>query len=265
MKIHGTAKGGALSMKDFGVAFGSAAAVGCSNFPQSLSTAANGVNNGSVINTDDQHFGAGCLDFNGSSNRVQINGAVDFSTTVGSIAFWYNNASTSGCVLSFSDESTNEFLTFTINGTVIQTSMYLGSPVAQQWEMNSYTIETGDWHHVFCIQDGTAVKFYFDNEYKSTFQGDPHDESKWMTANMDVARIGCVNKNNANNTQFYEGLVQDVGLWNTAIDEDTRNTIWNDGAGAPISSLSSCAGIRAYYNCQELTNSTLTNNAVPVS
>ena len=32
MKIHGTAKGGALSKKDFGVAFGGAAAVVCENY-----------------------------------------------------------------------------------------------------------------------------------------------------------------------------------------------------------------------------------------
>ena len=42
MKIHGTAKGGAESKKDFGVAFGGAGNGGCSNFEDSLGTDANG-------------------------------------------------------------------------------------------------------------------------------------------------------------------------------------------------------------------------------
>ena len=59
--------------------------------------------------------------------------------------------------------------------------------------------------------------------------------------------------------------VIDIGLWNTAIDSDTRDAIWNSGDGAVISSLSSCSGIRAYYNCDKFDDTTvLTNNAMPI-
>ena len=74
MKIHGTAKGGALSTKDFGVAFGGAAA-GCSNFADSLGTDANGSVTGAEINTDDQKLGTGCVFFDGSNDFINLGDA----------------------------------------------------------------------------------------------------------------------------------------------------------------------------------------------
>jgi len=262
MKIHGTAKGGALSTKDFGVAFGGAAA-GCSNFPNSLGTGADGAVTGSVIDTADPKIGVGCLSQDGTDDFTNIDGAEGFSTTVGTISFWVNPSSTAnGGVLCFADTSTNERLEISLAFGTLNVIMALSSGV--QWESNQTGIDLDTWHNIVLVQDGVAVKFYSDNVEQTVFANST-DKSKWLTGNIDNARIGCVNRNNQGNIDFWNGLVDDVGLWDTAIDSATRDTIYNSGTGAAISTLSDCTGIKAYYNCNSLTNSTLLNNAVPIS
>jgi len=264
MKIHGTAKGGALSTKDFGVAFGgAAAAAGCSNFEDSLGTDANGTNSGSTINTSDQKLGEGCVSLDGVNDYVNIDGASAFSTTVGSISLWLRPGLEvqDDTVLSFADTSTNENLSIRVENEVIYVLMRLAA--ATQWEASKTGITVDTWHQCVLVQDGSAVKFYVDNTEITTFAVST-DKSKWLTANIDNARIGCVNRNNYGNIDFWNGLVDDIGLWNTAIDSTTRDFLWNSGDGNKISSLTSCSGIRAYYNCDEFDNSTLTNNAVPI-
>ena len=265
MKIHGTAKGGALSKKDFGVAFGGGGSGGCENFEDSLGTDANGSNTGSTIDTSNPKVGVGCVSFDGTNDFVNINGAVDFSTTVGSISLWvYLPEEQDNTIFTFTQASSNEYLLIKANGDFAQASMRLASGTPnQQWEVNSPTLAMGAWHLIQLVQDGSAVKAFFDNTEQETF-ADSTDKSKWMTANMDTGRIGCTKRNGGSDSDFFTGLCDDIGLWNTAIDEDTRNHIWNSGNGNTISSLSNCAGIRAYYNCDEFDNSTLTNNAVPI-
>jgi len=224
-----------------------------------LGSVADGTLSGAVLDTSNEKLGTGCLDFDGSNDRIDIDGALNFSSssnTVGTIAFWYYNDTTSGCVFAISDTSANEQLSFTINGTVIQITSYLASG-GQQWEINSTTISTGAWHHVVCSQDGTEVKNYFDGVLKTTFQGSPSDKSKWISANMDNVRIGCVNKNGQGNSQFYQGLVDDIGLWNVALNQTQVTSLYNSGTGRLANTEST--GLKAYYNCDSLT---VSNNAV---
>jgi len=65
MKIHGTAKGGAISKKDFGVAFGGGAApVTCSNTPAYDDTTGNIVQ---ALYASDKRLQQGCKAISGSS------------------------------------------------------------------------------------------------------------------------------------------------------------------------------------------------------
>jgi len=271
MKIHGTAKGGALDTKDFGVAFGGAAANGgCSNFEDSLGTDANGVNTGSSINTDDEKLGTGCLSLNAAAgNFVNIDGAEGFSTTVGTISLWINPASATqdDTVLSFADSLGTDYLTLRVENQVLYVEMRISN--VKQWAANQTGLDADTWHHCFLVQDGTAVKFYFDNVEQATFTTST-DKSTWLTANIDNARIASIQKNGGANGDFWGGLIDDIGLWDIAIDSTTRDYIWNGGTGRKISQLgtagtdTTCEGIKAYYNCDEFDDTTLTNNAVPL-
>ena len=73
MKIYGTAKGAALSTKDFGVAFGGAEPEPAI-YPDSCESTTDGTVSGAVINTADEKLGSGCLSFDGTNDYVTCDG-----------------------------------------------------------------------------------------------------------------------------------------------------------------------------------------------
>jgi len=270
MKIHGTAKGGALSTKDFGVAFGgAAAATGCSTYPQSITTTAAGSVYGAVISETEQHFGNGCLSFDkDNENRIDVDGLLPaMHGTIGSFTLWMKTTiNHEGWMLGFGSEFTQSYVAvLSANGSISANGTTTTAAGGTKWE-GGVSASLNDWHHVAVIQDGTAVKFYVDNSLVSWSV--ENDLTFWIESAQDVVRLGCRNIQNLGNGVFFDGFLQGVCLWNVAISDDVRDYIYNSGAGRPISELCptySSDNIIAWYNCQTLTNSTLVNNATPVS
>jgi len=274
MKIHGTAKGGAESKKDFGVAFGGGNGNGgCSNFEDSLGTDANGTNSGSTINTSDQKLGDGCVSFDGVNNYIAIDGIAAtsaFSTNVGSISLWINSADEArdDTFFGWGDTNAQKMMRFRSDGTTLTGSWYSGG---HQWEFTKSGVLTADtWVSLMIVQDGTEVEVYVNNSTTGVVWDSETDRSKWVDSAMDNFRAGCTNKNSAGNTDFFKGKLDDFAIWDVAINSTTRDYIYNSGDGRKISQLgtagsdTTCDNIKAYYNCDEFDNSTLTNNAVPV-
>jgi hypothetical protein len=237
---------------------------GCSSFPDSLNTSANGSVTGAEINTSDPKLGAGCISFDGVNDFVNLDGIAGtnaFSTNVGSITIWINTSATQDDTLfSFGDTEATNYL-------VIRAQPQLGVGVyrggAWQWEAQQTGLNDGEWHWVALVQDGVEVKFYMDNVEQTDFDNDA-DKSAWVTSVEDNCRIGCKNVAGTGNGDFFTGLIDDIGIFDSAIDSTIRDHLWNSGDGNTISSLTSCSNIKAYYNADELTNSTFTNNAVPI-
>jgi len=267
MKIHGTAQGGALSKKDFGVAFGGVGNGGCSNFEDSLGTDANGTNSGSTINTSGQKLGDGCVSFDGSNDFINLNGISGteaFSTNVGSITMWINSGDDTqeAPPFAFADTDAQTFLLIRVDSEMLISQLKVGNVF--KWNVKQTSVMTeGQWVWVAIVQDGTAVKYFVNNVEITSFDNDD-DKTAWVTSAMDNCRAGCINKNSAGNSQFFDGLVDDIGIFDTAIDSTTRDFLYNSGTGRKISQLESCDNVKAYYNCDEFDNSTLTNNAVPI-
>jgi len=267
MKIHGTAKGGALSTKDFGVAFGgAAAATGCSTYPQSITTTAAGAVDGAVISETEQHFGDGCLSFDkDNENLVNCDGLLPaMHGTVGSMTIWLKIPSNhEAWILTFGADDAQSYVAISCEpGYVKATGTGL---LGTKWQGRS-TAALNTWHHVAIVQDGTAVKFYHNNSEVTLYEYS--DLTFWIEAAQNNVRLGCRNIQNLGDSAFFEGFVQGVCLWNVAISDDVRDYIYNSGAGRPISELCptyNSDNIIAWYNCQTLTNSTLVNNATPVS
>jgi len=239
---------------------------GCSSFPDSLTTSANGSVSGAVIDTSDPKLGAGCLSFDGVNDYVAIDGIAGtsaFSTNVGSITAWVNSSDEGrdDTWMSFGDTNAQKFMRFRTDGTSLTGGWYSGG---HKWEFAKSGVLTADtWVSLMVVQDGTEVEVYVNNSTSGVVWSTETDRSAWVDSAMDNFRLGCTNKNNGGNTDFFYGLIDDIGIFDTAIDSTTRDFLFNSGAGNPVSSLAGCDGVRAYYNCNELDNSTLTNNAVP--
>jgi len=264
MKIHGTAKGGALSKKDFGVAFSAgAAAAGCSNFPDSLTTSANGTNvNDTAIDANGKFNN--CLSFDGGNNRVDIDGIAStnaFSTNVGAISYWVKVNSptvTDRIHLCFGDTDANTYLKVSNDGGMIQFSLRNAGTI--QFEgRKADSLTNNVWTNIILNQDGTEIDFYINNDNDVTWN-DETDRSAWVTSAMNNFRLGCRNYNNGGNLSFFEGFIDDFVVFDTALTSDQRVFLQSN----PASSLTDCDGIKAYYNCNQFDNSTLTNNAVPI-
>jgi len=262
MKIHGTAKGGALSKKDFGVAFSSAGGNGgCENFEDSLGTDANGSVTSATIDASGKFDN--CLSFDPDS-FVAIDGVAGtaaFSTNVGAISFWVkvNSPSvTDRTHINFGDTDANTYLKVSNDTELIQFSLRLAGII--QWEgRKTGGLPNNTWTNIILNQDGTELNVYINNDNDVTWNVEI-DRSAWVTSAMNNFRIGCRNYNNSGNAGFFEGFIDDFVIFDTALTSDQRTFLQSN----PASSLTNCDGIRAYYNCNQLDNSTLTNNAMPI-
>jgi len=271
MKIHGTAKGAALSTKDFGVAFSAAAEP--ATYPDSCESTTDGTVSGAVINTANEKLGSGCLSFDGNDDFVNCNGWITCPVMddKGTIAFWVNfdtvSAGADQTIISFGETEGAEFLMVRMIGDDgdIQALCKVGG--AFKWKMNSTSggISAGTWYQITITHDGTAPKIYIDGVEDTTFT-DPTDKTVWLgdLTGADNGRLGCLNQNAGGNSDFLDGLLDDMGIYNKDIGSSLIGDLYNSGTGALISSIST-AGCTTYYNFDELDNSTLTNNATPTS
>ena len=268
MKIHGTAKGGAISKKDFGVAFGGGDTGGCENFEDSLGTDANGTVSGATISTSEKKFGEGAVSFDGSNDSISITGiAADdaFSTNTGTISCWImvdSPSVTDKTVFAWGDTNADTFLRVKVDQTgganIIQFFCEIGGVAQWEGRSSSAVMGDGEWVNLIITQSGTTVEAYVNNS--SVTWNNRNTADAWVNSDMDNFFLGAQKYNDSNLTSFFEGYVDDFVIFDTVITSDQREFLQTN----PASSLTDCDGIKAYYNCNEFDNSTLTNNAVPI-
>ena len=235
---------------------------GCSNFPDSLTTSANGDVDGTTIAGSGKYDN--CLSFDGVDNFVSIDGVAGssaFSTNEGAISFWVkvNSPSVTDRVhFNFGDTDANTYLKVSNDGTLIQFSLRLAGTI--QWEgRKTGGLPNNTWTNIILNQNGTALVVYINNVSVDAWDVDT-DLSAWVTSAMNNFRLGCRNYNSSGNAGFFEGFIDDFLITDTALTSDQRTFLQSN----PASSLAVCDGIKAYYNCNEFDGSgDLVNNAVP--
>lgn len=87
------------------------------------------------------------------------------------------------------------------------------------------TVTSDTWHHYVFIRDGTFLTLYADNVYVDsndiggeTFSGDP------------VLSVG----GGEYNQYYYDGDIDALGFWNTAMTESDVAKLWNGGSGVQM-------------------------------
>ena len=90
-----------------------------------------------------------------------------------------------------------------------------------------------NWHHFAAISDLNAVNFgtalYIDGVQATAFAGAPN-----LAANGKRMMIG---DNPDANGRFWNGLVDDIAIWDRPLSEQEIGALYNKGAGASLSSL----------------------------
>ena len=235
------------------------------SFPDSLGSSADGTLIGSPTSGDTSPtpptgLGTSSFYFDGSDDAININGAEPFSTTVGSISLWASPAvSHYGYPIGFGDTNANEYLGISTDS--LKFTGIMRASAGLRWENQDPASVVDTWHHIVLSQDGTAVKMYVDG-VEDTSWNDETDRSIWLLSGIDNASIGCLNRNSTGNTNFFNGNIMEVGLWNVALTEAQVQSLYGYGGSTAKKADTITTGLRAYY---PLSGTTVTNEDTPYS
>ena len=168
------------------------------------------------------------MEFDGTNDCINIDGALTTlsSTTVGSWSYWVKttNATLSSPqrMIQFGDTNGNGFLYIRIETDGKIGSQARNSGVSDwSFKSDSAIFSNNTWTHIAVVQDGVQPKVYKNGvEVPITFTTST-DKTAWFSdlPSLDNGRIGCGNQNNAGDIQFFNGAIDEVSFFNTALTE----------------------------------------------
>ena len=175
------------------------------------------------------------MDFDGTNDSINIDGALTTlsSTTVGSWSYWVKttNATLSSPqrMIQFGDTNGNGFLYIRIETDGKIGSQARNSNVSDwSFKSDSSIFSNNTWTHIAVVQDGVQPKVYKNGvEVPITFTTST-DKAAWFSdlPSLDNGRIGCGNQNNAGDIQFFNGAIDEVSFFNTALTEFEVQSIY---------------------------------------
>ena len=182
---------------------------------------------GGLNNADAPMFNSYSVDFNGSSNYAEVdNAAGDVNGAVGTISAWVLLETTSsGCYALRTQVDTNNYITLWYHASNNRTYMSHkgGGSAAHAYISAGETIEnSGSVHHLVGTWSESAdeVKIYLDSELKATA-----NSLGTYSGTNSVLDIGQSTSSN----NFWKGLINEVGIWDVALDADAITAIYNNG------------------------------------
>ncbi len=121
----------------------------------------------------------------------------------------------------------------------VEAGSYDGVNHLTSWYITGWN--TGEWHQIVGLYDGTNWKIYFDGVQKSSTATDgPENNSRNVF-------IGAFDYNGTP-SRFLNGLLDDVKIYNFALSEEQIKQDYNQGKAQVLGSLSSGAGNTASEN-----------------
>ena len=266
MKIHGTATGAAVSKKDFGVAFGGAAAADI--YPDSGGSDMNISETNCTLNTSGEILGTGCLSFNGSSAYGDCDGdPVDYNflTQAFSLSMWvYPTITHQDILFDSMDASTANvgFLArFNVAGGTNKLMVGISDGTTFEYFETTDVWTDDEWQHLVITYNGTTMTVY-----RNTTSIGSGSVAKTTSTPAYAPRLGWA----ANATDNkYEGLIDDMVLFNNRMLSSAEiSSLYNSGSGELVSTVFAAgdrSGLKAYYNMDAIDSNVVINNAIPTS
>ena len=268
MKIHGTAKGGALSKKDFGVAFGGAAA---DIYPDSGGSDMNISETDCTLDTSGEILGTGCLSFNGSSAYGDCDGdPVDYNflTQAFSLSMWVNPSTLANKDILFDSmnaQTANVGLLLRFN-TGIKLMVGISDGTTFEYFETTAVWTTDEWQHLVINYDGTTMTVYRGSPSVATTSIGSGSVASVTTTPSYAPRLGWAA---SGEDLKYDGLVDDMVLFNNRMLSTAEiSSLYNSGSGELVSTVFAAgdrSGLKAYYNMDAIDSNVVINNAIPTS
>ncbi|MCH7568507.1 MAG: LamG domain-containing protein [Nanoarchaeota archaeon] len=184
------------------------------------------------------------------NNAFLLNGTDDFididdvltndlsKTTVGTWVVWVRPVDATPTaaenLFNFGDTDGNEVMNLQITSASLLLAFTRDEGV-NQWILDTDNAVFSDnvWTHVALVQDGTEPILYIDGVAVAQTFSSSTDKTKWFNdiEGLDNGRIGARNFNNGGNTQHFNGRIDDVRIYNTALTSAQITDIYNNGNG----------------------------------
>ena len=185
------------------------------------------------------------LSFDGVNEYINIDNVLVplANTTEGTIAFWVKVADTTPPaierIIAFGDTNASTLIAISLsaNGR-LNFSVRIGGTTLFNFSPESTTLLTaGEWAHLVFVQDGVSPTFFVNAVEVVPFFLTNVDKTVWFNDAplIDNGRIGCFNYNNGSNDQFFNGNIDEVAFWNSALTADEITELYNSGKPTDIS------------------------------
>ncbi|HAR20707.1 MAG TPA: hypothetical protein DCR46_08590 [Cytophagales bacterium] len=199
----------------------------------------NGIVNGATLTTD--RFGKvnSAYSFNGSSNYIRIDNSTSLNSTSISISGWFNtnnlatndNLDAKGIIgkwwqtPSVCNGNYNAYLVC-LTKPLSQTSTFVGGATSFYGGNVFYAntpISTNNWYHfVFVHNSSSGGRLYINGNLVNS------NSSIGSICNSLNALIIGADINNGNLYRFFNGKLDDIGIWNRALTEQEITNLYNE-------------------------------------
>ena len=89
-------------------------------------------------------------------------------------------------------------------------------------------LDDGNWHHVIATYDGNVSKIYVDGSISAY-----RTIGAQVVGNTVSLTVGKLINGDGNDYGYFDGLIDEVGLWNRALTAEEVTKLYNDGKGLP--------------------------------
>lgn len=154
--------------------------------------------------------------------------ALQFGTGSFSISLWIKPETTSAGYAAQLTPISKVDTAFEIMMYINRVYVYLGG--ASNGLNGSASLSAGNWYHLCLVRNGSACRMYINGAL---------DSSATNSANVSGAGNAIeIGRRPGTGTTEYDGLVDEVGIWNAALTDDQRALLYNAGAGMAYSEFS---------------------------
>ena len=206
---------------------------------------------------DQGKIGKYSLNFSGTTDSVEVanNSAINFTTSDFSVAFWVSSSTSAGRLQGFINKAKSAG--YVHDGWIIGRNYQPGSGLGTTNELlfstrndslspdYAYTFTDStyddDWHHVVAVRTGTSNKLYVDGVDAAASVSTMAS----LGAVTDNLRIGqWWNHASAGNDYSLSGKMDEVGIWNVALDSGAISDLY----GGVLCSAVSSSNLVLYYD-----------------
>jgi len=182
--------------------------------------------NGTLQNMENGDWVTGlignALEFGGTDEWINVTPVLEDGISEFSVSFWINTTSINEShIIDYGVAGSGErFVVIIKDGNTIYSSVHAVCTIGNLNTTNIYN--DSKWHQVvFTINSSNYGNIYFDgNQFDSGSCGASLNNAGGM-------RIG----KNIDNTQYYNGLLDEIGLWNRSLSSSEITDLYNSGNG----------------------------------